>query len=112
MAKVKIQDIEVTRGDDEAFLLRFTQSVQGSTFFFTAKRNYTDSDTAAVVKTQATALGPDYLEVLLSVPHSQTSGLSQRTYYYDIQWVDPSGSVRTVVKGKLVVELDVTLRTS
>jgi hypothetical protein len=62
--------------------------MQGSPFFLTAKRNYSDSDAAAFILVEATPLAPDYLQVLLTAPHSQTALLTNRSYVYDIQWVD------------------------
>ena len=110
LEKVKGQDLYITRGDDEAFLVRFKQSIAGSTFFFTAKRNKSDSDANAVLSITASASSG--LEALLTLPSTATAALSERSYFYDIQWKSATGAIKTILMGKLIVDGDVTTRTT
>lgn len=109
MAKAIVKDLYITRGDDDVFLLKFKQSVAGSKFFLTAKRNKSDADVDAVITATATPIAPDYFTAILTSPHVQSALLTERSYYYDVQWVDASSSVKTIIKGKVHVDLDVTI---
>ena len=110
MEKVKEQDLYIERGDDEAYLVRFKQSIAGSTFFFTAKCNKSDSDANAVLSVTASASSD--LESLLTLTNTATAALSERSYFYDIQWKSAAGAIKTIIKGKLYVDGDVTTRTT
>jgi hypothetical protein len=115
-----IQNLDIYRGDDETITLTFKDKVTGlpknltgSSFFFTAKINSSDLDSAAVIARKVTGYSDPTSSgiAMVALTHTDTAvGLG--TYVYDLQWVDVAGNVKTVLKGKLTVHDDVTKATS
>ena len=103
------------RGDDNTISLEFTQDdvavdIDGWTIFFTIKRNLdADDDDADLAKevTDHTDAGEGETEIVLT--DTETNGLSG-DYYYDIQYKDDSGLIKTVLKGTIEFVEDVTRR--
>ena len=88
------------------------------TYFYTIKKNQTDLDAAALVKTTITPTAPTTDGLFtLSVPHTDTAALLGE-YYHDLQYVTASGSpsvisrVKTVFAGAVEFKSDITIRTS
>jgi hypothetical protein len=106
------------RGDELSFNLIFKDTndvaidITGWTIFFTLKLNKDDSDSEAVVSKTITALtDPTHGTTLVTVPHTEVNTLVG-PYYYDFQFVDQSGNVRTITSGAVTFEKDVTRRIS
>jgi hypothetical protein len=115
-----IQNLDIYRGDDETITLTFVDKITGqpknltgSSFFFTAKINSSDPDSAAVILKKMTNYSDSSGTGIAMVPLTHTdTAVGLGTYVYDVQWVDAAGNVKTVLKGKLTVYDDVTKATS
>lgn len=93
------------------------QDLTGSTIRFTAKERLSDLDAAAII-TGSTAdgrivipsqAGPLRGYAYVAIPASATSGFTaKRVLHWDVQISQPGGRVKTLAKGLLYVELDVT----
>ncbi|MFB9654776.1 hypothetical protein [Pseudarthrobacter oxydans] len=116
-SRVTIQNLTIVRGDDETILITVSQNgspvdITGSTLFFTAKQTATDADADAVISAENSSHTDAAGGVsFIALTHTLTS-VEPSTYHYDIQWVDDSGNVKTILKGKLTVEQDITTRTA
>lgn len=85
--------------------------ITGLEYWFTVKENLDDTDGLAGVQVGPfTANASDALQgqLDLTVSPSQTN-LEQKTYYYDLQEVNSSGEVSTLLLGRVKVVKDVTL---
>ena len=80
--------------------------------YFTIKSNKSDSDDNAVIKKDITS-HTDAVngETRISMTASETYDLSG-SYYYDIQYVKPDGTVKTIISDKIKFETDITRRTT
>jgi len=102
------------RGDD--WTLKFTISSEGSvlditgyTYTFTLKSNIDDVDPGDLqVIIVASGLDATNGIVYINAAAADTNTLNPKTYNYDVQQVDTTGSVQTLVIGKVKVEPDVT----
>jgi|SRR5271157_2655503 len=117
---------EMYRGDTLTFLLQFVQpgtrapqDMTGWFVQFTAKRQYADQDSQAVLVAKTTGSAPN----VVTFPNGVTTGLAQISaaagatvslgdgvvrLVYDVQTIDPEGVVRTAERGRLKVLPDVT----
>lgn len=107
----------LVRGDDWTLKLVLTSEgavldITGYTFWFTLKANIDDADPGDLQVT-ATSVSPDAENGILYItaPKAQTAALAPLSYNYDIQQVDGSGNVQTLLIGKVRVEKDVTRST-
>lgn len=93
-------------------------NVTGYTFWFTAKYNYEDADSAKVfqktVGSGITLTTPASGIITVKLSPTDTSGLPAHTtrLYYDLKMKDGSSNVYSILSGELVVEPDVTNTTS
>lgn len=106
------------RGDDLSFKLNFADTdgvaidITGWLIFFTLKVSKDDSDSEAVYsKTEEAPSGSTDGTIIISVPGSDLNTLVG-PYYYDFQFIDDSGNIRTITSGAITFEKDVTRRTS
>lgn len=114
----------IVQGDDVPFVFIFTEGevdvdISAWQFFYTVKRAYADTDTAAVIALDpadmaftATTPGGTVNKLTFLLPHAATEDLEPGTYYHDLQVVRAGGLVTTLGRGQLVVEAQVTVRTS
>lgn len=107
----------LVRGDDWTINLTITSAgavvdVTGYTFYFTLKSDIDANDPGEL---QVTALpsGADATNgiVNIDVPAATTTTLTPQTYNYDVQQIDNTGNVRTLLIGKVKVVKDVTRTT-
>jgi hypothetical protein len=109
--------ISMFRGDDKQFDLHFAYSGTGSplnitgfSVYFTVKNSISDLDGSAIIqKIVTTHTSPINGSSNFILNNSDTSGLSEKTYFYDIQFKNTSGQRTTVTRGNFVITNDVTL---
>lgn len=105
----------IVRGDiyKPLLSLEFEESIVGWKVYFTMKVDYKDSDDSAAVKKDIiTHTDPANGKTEINLEYADTKDLELIEYYYDVQVKKPSGAVRTVMKGRVKVEWEVTHRVS
>lgn len=114
-----MQSFETYRGDDFVINLTFktsagaVQVITGWTIFFTAKKNKGLGDTDdGVVRVAGVITGDGSTGIATVTLGSGTTGGMLGSYYYDIQYKDLSGTIKTVMEGVLTFKEDVTRRTT
>jgi len=113
-----LKKLRMTRGDTRTWTLNFTSSgaavnITGWTIFFTLKTHVDLPDSLASLQKIITehtnaAGGVSQLDL---VP-SDTSGLDAGEYHFDLQVVTDGGEVHTLLKGKLILDFQVTAGTA
>lgn len=114
----------IKRGDDYELDVAVVDNVTGqpiditgNRFWFTAKHRLFDADVDAVIaKDSVTGIavidGPNG-RARIFIDDTDTVALTKRSVLrYDVQWEDSNGGIHTVDSGDLIVELDVTRRTT
>lgn len=108
----------INRRDDVDLELSFIDidgnpiNLTGATVFFTLKKRKTDLDDDAVIKKDITSFDdPTSGIALLELSKSDTD-ISPRKYYFDAQIKDSGGKIASSGVGILIVDQDVTIRTS
>jgi hypothetical protein len=91
--------------------------ITGYTFWFTLKENVDDADPGALQVTATPDISTSPTEasqgiIYIKVPRADTNNLSAKTYNYDVQQVDNSGNVQTLLLGKVKVVKDITRSTT
>ncbi len=111
-------DFTLIRGDSAVLEIDLTlageayDAPDGTSFIFTAKQaNSDDDDSSAFQKTTGAGLTYEDSSATVVLVHIDTRDLSPQTLVYDIQATEPTGAVRTVARGLLVVTVDVTIGT-
>ena len=108
----------LVRGDDWTLKLNITSSgsavdVTGYTYYWTLKDNVDDADPGALqVTASPTGSAAQAGEVVLSAAAATTTNITPQTYNYDVQQVNGSGVVQTLLLGKIKVVKDITRTTS
>ena len=113
-----VKDYSVYRGDTITLPISFVDGdgnaidISGWTLFFTLKNAIDDTDDSAVLKVDVSG-HVDAINGLTKIvlPDSDTDDLAGE-YYYDIQYKDGSGNIRTIISGHFEFVKDVTRRTS
>lgn len=109
--------IRIFRGDTHTIPLKFTQdganvNITDWIIFFTIKKNADNTDENADLKKDITThANPTQGETEILLTSSETEKLCG-TYDFDIQYKDESDNIKTVIKGKIAFDKDVTRRTS
>ncbi|HAW05865.1 MAG TPA: hypothetical protein DCW83_14355 [Saprospirales bacterium] len=108
----------LVRGDDWTLKLVLTSDssvldITGYTFWFTLKSNVEDADPGAlqVTATPSTATSPTEASqgiLYINASKTLTDGLAPGTYNYDVQQIDGSNKVQTLLIGKVKVVKDIT----
>jgi len=108
----------LVRGDDWAIKLVVSSSgsvldITGYTYWFTLKNNVDDADPGALQISVTPDISGNPSEasqgiVYLNVDKSLTDSIEAATYNYDVQQVDPLGTVQTLLIGKVKVVKDIT----
>ena len=108
----------LVRGDDWSLKLTITSSgnavdINGYTYYWTLKENVDDSDSAAAVQVTISPTGASASagEVTLTASAATTTQITPQTYNYDVQQVNDSGVVQTLLLGKVKVVKDITRTT-
>jgi hypothetical protein len=108
----------LVRGDDWTIKLVVSSDgsivdVNGYTYTFTLKGNIDDPDPGDLqVSSNPTGLDATSGIVYINAPKASTGILDAKTYNYDIQQIDDTGSIQTLLLGKVKVVKDVTRSTS
>ena len=111
--------MRLIRGDDKTYTVTFLDSdgvaidITGYTVFFTVKANLTDSDDNAIIKKDITSHSdPTNGQTELSFAASDTDGVEEGTYYFDLQLKDTGGLIKSTKRQYFYIDQDITLRTS
>jgi hypothetical protein len=102
------------RGDSYNCTLTFSNEqgpidITGWSVFFTLKKNWLQPDSeAALQKIITQHTNPTQGQTALTLLPADTQQLFPGDYDFDIQAVDTSGNVYTVLRGKFTIEYDVT----
>lgn len=112
----------LVRGDDWTLKLVLTSGnsvldITGYTYWFTLKENVDDADPGALQVTATPDISTSPTEasqgiIYIKASRTETNTLSAKTYNYDVQQVDDSGNVQTLLIGKVKVVKDITRSTS
>lgn len=112
----------LVRGDDWTIKLVLTSDgsaldITGYTFWLTLKENVDDADPGALQVTATPDLSTSPTEasqgvIYIKASRTVTNNLAAKTYNYDVQQVDGSGNVQTLLIGKVKVVKDITRSTS
>lgn len=108
----------LVRGDDWSLKLNITSSsnpvdITGYTYYWTLKDNVDDADPGALqVTANPTGVPATAGEVTLTAAAATTTSITPQTYNYDVQQVNGSGAVQTLLIGKVKVVKDITRTTS
>lgn len=108
-----LEKLEILRGDDLGLRLELEDDITGAKIYFTAKKNFTDTDEFAVLKAETSAHldaanGISYIEI----PAAHTGAVEPGTYQYDIQIKYADGAIESWGPETLYVKADVTERTN
>jgi len=108
-------NFQFVRGDDQVLALEFKldgvpKDITGWTVFFTVKKNVGDLDTDAVIKKEITThTDPTNGKTEIPVLDTETDPLDG-VYFYDVQYKDTLGIIKTVMLGNMTFVKDVTRR--
>lgn len=112
-------DFEIVRGDDEAIELEFTDSITNTPvditdcavmFTVRADKADTNDDNALIKKDVYTHTDAANGKTTVNLLHTDTA-VEPGNYFYDVQYVDTEGKVKTLVIGNIAIVQDVTKRT-
>jgi hypothetical protein len=112
----------LVRGDDWTIKLALTSdgsalNITGNTYWLTLKENIDDADPGALQVTATPDISTSPTEasqgiIYIKASRTDTNTLAAKTYNYDVQQVDSSGNVQTLLIGKVKVVKDITRSTS
>ena len=112
----------LVRGDDWTIKLVLTSdgsalNITGNTYWLTLKENIDDADPGALQVTATPDVSTSPTEasqgiIYIKASRTVTNTLTAKTYNYDVQQVDSSGNVQTLLIGKVKVVKDITRSTS
>ena len=106
------------RGDDWSLKLNITSSstpvdINGYTYYWTLKDGVDDVDPGALqVTSTPTGASASAGEVILTASAAVTTNITPQTYNYDVQQINDTGAVQTLLIGKVKVVKDITRTTS
>ena len=114
------QDFFIQTGNSYNFNFTFTTgsvsgsvpvNISGSTIYFTAKHSLQDSDADAIISADITTF-PNAASgsAVYTLTPSDTALLVDSQYFYDFKWSPNSGSMTTILYGKLNSSISVTQR--
>jgi len=118
MAGIKEVNLKAGRGDSFIKLINFTDSngaaidITDWKIYFTIKQNESDSDDNAKIKKDITShYDAVNGKTKINIAGSELNDLSGK-YYYDIQFKKADGEIKTLMKGTITFEVDITTRTT
>jgi len=107
----------LVRGDDWKIKLNITENnsvvnITGYEYWFTLKSNIDSADPGQVqVSVIASGTNATNGIVYINVPNTSTHNITPGTYNYDVQQIDTSDKISTILLGKVKVVKDVTRST-
>jgi len=107
----------LVRGDDWSLKLNITSNsvpvdITGYTYTWTLKDNADDADPGALqVTSSPSGSAAQAGEVILTANAAVTTNITPQTYIYDVQQVNDTGVVQTLLLGKVKVVKDITRST-
>lgn len=116
-------NFSIVRGDtyEETWVLTDSLGaavdLTGGKLYFTMKNNFTDADGSAIIALSSPASGI----VITSAPTgaatftitaAQSAAFVVGSYKYDVQFKDVNGLIKTLVRGIVTVDYDVTISTA
>jgi hypothetical protein len=111
--------LTLTRGDSRTYTLTFKDADQvaynitGWVIYFTLKTNENVADASASLRKIVTShTSPTTGVTAVALIPTDTDSLTAREYYYDIQVKTNDNKIYTVMKGKFILEGDVTRGTA
>lgn len=118
LTQLSAQNFTTYRGDDFIIDLTFEDDngdpvdITGWTIFFTMKSSKDLMDKDAIIqKTVTTHISPTNGQSQVRLTSTDTATLCA-TFYYDLQYKDDHGVIRTMTAGQITFLEDVTRRTS
>lgn len=113
---IESQTVQIIRGDDVTLHITFTDQdndpvdITGSEVFFTVKNKLADVDDDALIATSTTShTTPDSGITSIVLTNTDTD-INPGTYVYDLQLIDETDSVSSIIYGKFQIVDDVTKR--
>ena len=99
----------ISQGDTRIIKLVFDTTIFDWDFFYTAKRNFTDTDDQAAIAYNPSDMtllesATDYTNILIITLDTLDTNIEPGRYIHDIKVVKPGGVPNTIAKGYLVVE--------
>lgn len=106
---MEIKNLEMVQGETKKYTVIMPFNIIGGKFYFTIKRDYTDSDDNAVIQITQSDL-PDGIsgKAEIVLPSTQTRAIPVGKYVYDIRFIDNLGAVTSVAGGSFTVRPTVT----
>jgi len=110
-------DYEFYRGDDHTFALTFTDSAGAAvdistwTVFFTMKTSRADLDANALITKDITVHDDATNGETSFIIYSTETASRVGSYYYDMQYRNAEGRIRTFDSGSMEFLEDITIRT-
>jgi hypothetical protein len=108
----------LVRGDDWTLKLVIQSSgsvldITGYTYYWTLKAD-ADAADPGDLQNSIVASGADATNGIVYIPQlkAATAGLAAQTYHYDVQQITGTGTVQTLLIGRVKVVKDITLATS
>jgi hypothetical protein len=114
MARPSRIDVVRTRGDTsyEEFTVYdkngAVQSITGCSFLLTTDTRKDPADASTMIFQIAGVIFSGVGGIVRFTPTTGNAALVPGTYYFDIQMTDGAGIITTIVKGKWIVEQDIT----
>lgn len=116
------QDRKVIRGDTDSFTITFRDAngnpidITGYTVWFTVrssvpKTSTTDNTDAVISVKNTNHSDPTNGQTLIAITSSDTE-IDPKTYFYDIQYKKPDGTVHSTGYFKYIVSADITRGTT
>lgn len=105
----------ISQGDSRVIKLVFDQAIDTWEFYYTAKRNSSDTDDQAVIKvnpsdTTMLESSVDYTNIVEIPLESTSTNIEPYSYIHDIKVIKPGNIINTIAVGKLHVTPHVTDR--
>ena len=103
--------LSMYQGDDRRIIITASESLDGSTVRFTARRNKLDEEAVIEKSTVAGSVTvgvPDDMTAVALIDASDTEGMAPTLLRWDVEVTDVLGKVKTVAIGYLKIMSDVT----
>lgn len=111
-------NLKAMRGDTFIRSLSFVDEsgtvidITGWTIFFTAKNVLSEADAAAEVSVNVTSHTSPTGGLTQILASAAAMTIEPGDYFYDIQIKKADGTIFTILSGKLIVETDISVRTT
>lgn len=98
--------LDIYQGDDFSVDLDFDIDLTGYTLTSQIRHEPSDSSPAETLTVTMTDAANGLVE--LSLTAAETADLIAQRYWWDLQWTEPSGDIRTVLRGRATVTAEIT----